>query len=60
MDIDAGGLLFQLKDQGLFKQQCFINGEWVDSESKKTFETLNPENNVITDKYCRTNYQRCN
>ena len=25
--------------------QMFINGEWVDSESKKTFETLNPENN---------------
>ena len=23
----------------------FINGEWVDSESKKTFETLNPETN---------------
>ena len=23
----------------------FINGEWVESESKKTFETLNPENN---------------
>ena len=23
----------------------FINGEWVDSESKKTFKTLNPENN---------------
>ena len=23
----------------------FIDGEWVDSESKKTFETLNPENN---------------
>ena len=23
----------------------FINGEWVGSESKKTFETLNPENN---------------
>ena len=23
----------------------FINGEWVDSENKKTFETLNPENN---------------
>ena len=23
----------------------FIGGEWVDSESKKTFETLNPENN---------------
>jgi len=23
----------------------FINGEWVDSENKKTFETVNPENN---------------
>ena len=23
----------------------FIDGEWVNSESKKTFETLNPENN---------------
>ena len=23
----------------------FINGEWVDSDTKKTFETLNPENN---------------
>ena len=29
-----------------FKQyKMFINGEWIDSESKKTFETLNPENN---------------
>ena len=25
MDIDAGGLTFQLKDQALFKQKCFIN-----------------------------------
>ena len=25
--------------------KMFINGEWVESESKKTFETLNPENN---------------
>ena len=25
--------------------KMFIDGEWVDSESKKTFETLNPENN---------------
>ena len=29
----------------LKKYKMFINGEWVDSESKKTFETLNPENN---------------
>ncbi len=25
--------------------QMFIDGKWVDSESKKKFETLNPENN---------------
>ena len=25
--------------------KMFIDGEWVDSESKKTFETLNPETN---------------
>ena len=29
----------------LKKYQMYINGEWKDSESKKTFETLNPENN---------------
>ena len=29
----------------LKKYKMYINGEWVDSEGKKTFETLNPENN---------------
>ena len=29
----------------LKKYKMFIDGEWVDSEDKKTFETLNPENN---------------
>ena len=29
----------------LKEYKMFIGGEWVDSESKKTFETLNPENN---------------
>ena len=29
----------------LKQYKMFINGEWVDSESKKTFETLNPETN---------------
>jgi len=42
MDIDAGGLVFQLKDQGLFKQQCFINGEWVNSDNGDTFDVINP------------------
>ncbi|MDA9724029.1 aldehyde dehydrogenase [Candidatus Pelagibacter sp.] len=29
----------------LKKYKMFINGEWVSSDTKKTFETLNPENN---------------
>ena len=29
----------------LKQYKMFIDGEWVDSESKKTFQSLNPENN---------------
>jgi aldehyde dehydrogenase (NAD+)/betaine-aldehyde dehydrogenase len=29
----------------LKEYKMFIDGEWISSESKKTFETLNPENN---------------
>ena len=29
----------------LKKYKMFINGEWVNSDNEKTFETLNPENN---------------
>ena len=29
----------------LKEYKMFINGEWVNSDTKKTFETLNPENN---------------
>jgi (Z)-2-((N-methylformamido)methylene)-5-hydroxybutyrolactone dehydrogenase len=29
----------------LKEYKMFIDGEWIDSENKKTFETLNPENN---------------
>ena len=29
----------------LKKYKMFINGEWVNSDAEKTFETLNPENN---------------
>ena len=29
----------------LKEYKMFIGGEWVSSETKKTFETLNPENN---------------
>ena len=29
----------------LKEYKMYINGEWIDAENKKTFETLNPENN---------------
>ena len=32
----------------LKKYKMFINGEWLDSDTKKTFETLNPENNNMS------------
>jgi succinate-semialdehyde dehydrogenase/glutarate-semialdehyde dehydrogenase len=34
----------QLKDPSLFRQQCYIDGKWVDAESKGTFEIKNPAN----------------
>lgn len=27
--------------------QLFINNEWVDAVSKKTYETINPANNTV-------------
>jgi len=32
----------ELKNKSLFKQKCFINGEWVDSSSGETLEVNNP------------------
>jgi len=29
----------------LKEYKMYINGEWVDAENKKTFKSLNPENN---------------
>ena len=29
----------------LKEYKMYINGSWVDAESKKTFKSLNPENN---------------
>ena len=34
-----------LKMSELKQYKMFIDGKWVDSESKKTFKSLNPENN---------------
>lgn len=31
-----------MKDQDLFRQQCFINGQWLNADSGKTIEVTNP------------------
>ena len=32
----------QLKDAQLFRQQAFINGEWLDADSGQTINVTNP------------------
>ena len=36
-----------LKDPDLFRQQCFIGGEWCDSESGETIEVNNPATDEV-------------
>jgi succinate-semialdehyde dehydrogenase / glutarate-semialdehyde dehydrogenase len=37
-----GHFALQLKDQKLFRQQSYIDGEWVDADSKATIDVTNP------------------
>lgn len=32
----------QLRNPSLFRQQCYINGQWIDADNKKTFKVTNP------------------
>src|SRR4051812_39007349 len=34
----------KLKDPSLLRQQCYVDGQWVDGEGKATFEVKNPAN----------------
>ncbi|MSO69609.1 MAG: NADP-dependent succinate-semialdehyde dehydrogenase I [Alphaproteobacteria bacterium] len=36
-----------LKDPKLFRQQCYVDGQWVDSESKRTINVTNPADNSV-------------
>jgi succinate-semialdehyde dehydrogenase / glutarate-semialdehyde dehydrogenase len=38
----AGLPAFPLQDPKLFREQCYVDGEWVDSSSKKSFAVINP------------------
>jgi len=37
----------QLKDKALFRQQCYIDGKWVDADSRATISVNNPADNSI-------------
>jgi len=37
---------FQLKDMSLFRQQCYIDGAWVDADNKSTIAVHNPADGV--------------
>lgn len=32
----------KLSNSSLFRQQCFVDGKWIDADNKKTFIVLNP------------------
>lgn len=37
----------KLNDSSLFRQQAFINGEWLDADNISTFEVTNPATNEV-------------
>jgi succinate-semialdehyde dehydrogenase/glutarate-semialdehyde dehydrogenase len=37
----------QLKDKSLFRQQCYIDGKWVDADSRATISVNNPADNSV-------------
>ncbi|MBK8157537.1 MAG: NADP-dependent succinate-semialdehyde dehydrogenase [Rhodospirillaceae bacterium] len=45
--VKAQKFTLPIKDQGLFRQQCYINGQWVDADSGKTIEVTNPATNEV-------------
>ena len=40
----------KLNDPTLFRQQAFINGEWIDSQNKETFDVTNPATTKVIGK----------
>jgi len=39
-------MIKQLSDPGLFRQQCYINGQWCDADSGATLDVTNPADGV--------------
>ncbi len=43
----AGLPAITLKDPKLFREQCFIDGQWADADSRKTLPVTNPANGEV-------------
>jgi succinate-semialdehyde dehydrogenase / glutarate-semialdehyde dehydrogenase len=37
----------QFKDSSLFRQQCYIDGQWLDADDGSTFDVLNPADGSV-------------
>jgi len=37
----------EIQNKSLFRQQCFINNQWQDASSQKTFDVVNPANGKV-------------
>jgi succinate-semialdehyde dehydrogenase/glutarate-semialdehyde dehydrogenase len=43
----AGLQALSLKDAKLFREQCYLDGQWVDADSRKTFPVTNPATGAV-------------
>ncbi len=41
-----GNFFMQLTNSKLFHQQCYINGQWLDADDKKTSDVINPADGI--------------
>jgi len=41
-DVSVSPAALSLKDPGLFRQQCLVDGKWSDAVSSKTVDVVNP------------------
>ncbi|HEX6842205.1 MAG TPA: aldehyde dehydrogenase family protein, partial [Stellaceae bacterium] len=37
----------KLKDSKLFRQQCYVDGKWVDADNRESIPVNNPADNAI-------------
>jgi succinate-semialdehyde dehydrogenase/glutarate-semialdehyde dehydrogenase len=55
----AGETDIMLKDAGLLRQQCYIDGEWLDADSKETFAVTNPADGSVVGRVPKMSTSEC-